>query len=97
MLRNIFCRGVGVFLVIAVLGVPGLAAAETARGLAAGELGPALLWKLLSEIFLGDEATPPPPQDSGGGGTDQGGGAMDPNGGPKPIQPPPPPPPPSDP
>ena len=88
MLLSTFRRGFGGLLVIVALATPGLAVAETARGPAAGEIGPILLWNLFAEIFLATE-TPPPPPDT------QGGGAMDPNGGPKPTPPPPPPPPPT--
>ena len=73
----------------AVLGVPGLAAAEPAgssriqariqaRIEAAAELGLGPVWEILVRIFQADE---PPP--SGGGEGSNGGGAMDPNGGPK--------------
>ena len=74
-------RGLGALLLAAILGFPGLAAAEPAgpaRFLSADELFPALPgWDFLVGLLLEDGTLPPDDPTTGGG-------AMDPNGGPKP-------------
>ncbi|HKH45705.1 MAG TPA: hypothetical protein VKM72_13670 [Thermoanaerobaculia bacterium] len=83
MKRNAVRRGAGVVLVAAVLGIPGLAAAEPAgpaRIQAAAELGLGTFWTVLVRLFQADQV---PPSGTGGGEGSNGGGAMDPNGGPK--------------
>ena len=71
MQRSDFRRGLGTFLLAAILGFPGLSASDFFLDFRSG-------WDLLVGVFLEDEA--PPLGDPGTGG-----GAMDPNGGkPKP-------------
>jgi hypothetical protein len=80
--RNLLWRAIGALLVAAVLGIPGLAAAEPSgpdRFLAEAELGPGTFWDFLIGIFLEDQT--PPPGNQGSGEGSNGGGAMDPNGG----------------
>lgn len=81
MKHNVVRRGVRVVLVTAILGVPGLAAAEPAgpsRFEAAAELGLGHVWEILVRIFQADQ----PPSTNNNGEGSNGGGAMDPNGGP---------------
>lgn len=81
MTRSTFRRGVGTLLLTVVLGLPGVAAAETAEPvLSLSGLGTAL-WGFFTGTFLDDETTPPADGTGTGGDTSHGGGAMDPNGG----------------
>jgi hypothetical protein len=83
MQRNMFRVGVGAFLLTAVLGLPGRAAAapEEAAGGAARGLSPGALWDRFVEIFVDGTTPPPSGGGSGSGEGTNGGGAMDPNGG----------------
>jgi hypothetical protein len=81
MSRNVFCRGVVAFALTVTLGVPGIAAAESAdTELTVAGLGVAL-WDFLTGGFLDESTSTSGGTDTGGGDTKSGGGAMDPNGG----------------
>ena len=72
-MKHTLRRGLGAFLLAAILGFPGLDAAELFPDFRSG-------WNLLAGVFL-EEGTPPPDDSTTGGG------AMDPNGKPKPKPP----------
>jgi hypothetical protein len=82
MTRNVFSRGVVAFALTVILGVPGIAAAEsTSTVLTVSGIG-AALWDFFTGGLLEEEAaTSSSGGSDSGGDTGNGGGAMDPNGG----------------